>query len=95
MEEHMRIIEIDGRQLHSREALHQLLQDKLQLGEHYGRNLDALWDALTGEVHMPLTIYWSFLDSTREMLGDYADQVIDVMREAQQEMHDFTLELRP
>ncbi|WP_427050672.1 barstar family protein [Paenibacillus sp. TC-CSREp1] len=91
----MRIIEIDGRQLHSREALHQLLQDKLQLGEHYGHNLDALWDALTGEVSMPLTIHWSFLESSREMLGDYVDQVIDVMHEAQQEMHDFTLELRP
>ncbi|GGH52246.1 putative ribonuclease inhibitor YrdF [Paenibacillus silvae] len=91
----MRIIEIDGRQLHSREALHQFLQEKLQLGEHYGRNLDALWDALTGEVQMPLTIHWSFLDSTREMIGEYADQIIEVMREAQQEMPDFTLELRP
>ncbi|MCK6073467.1 barstar family protein [Paenibacillus silvae] len=90
----MRIIEIDGRQLHSREALHQFLQEKLQLGEHYGRNLDALWDALTGEVQMPLTIHWSFLDSTREMIGEYADQVIEVMREAQQEMPDFTLELK-
>ncbi|PYE47976.1 barstar family protein [Paenibacillus barcinonensis] len=89
----MRIIEIDGRQLHSREALHQLLQDKLQLGEHYGCNLDALWDALTGEVRMPLTIHWSFLDTTRELLGDYADQVVEVMHEAEQEVDGFTLEL--
>ncbi|WP_434751190.1 barstar family protein [Paenibacillus amylolyticus] len=89
----MNNIQIDGRHLINRETLHQLLQDKLQLGEYYGHNLDALWDALTGEVHMPLTIHWIFFESSREMLGDYADQVLDLMREAEQEIDGFTLEL--
>lgn len=91
----MNIILIDGRDPHNREELHQLLQDKLRLHEHYGHNLDALWDALTGEVMMPLTIRWSFFDACRETLGDYADQVVEVMREAEQEIDGFILELLP
>ncbi|MGO4528093.1 barstar family protein [Paenibacillus sp. 2TAF8] len=89
----MNIIEIDGRYLLNRESLHELLQDKLQLDEHYGHNLDALWDALTGAVSMPLIIRWSYFESCRETLGDYADQVLDLMREAEQEIDEFTLEL--
>ncbi|MEK3823366.1 MULTISPECIES: barstar family protein [Paenibacillus] len=89
----MNIIQIDGRYLLNRESLHQLLQDKLQLDEYYGHNLDALWDALTGEVKMPLTIRWSHFDISREKLGDYADQVLDLMREAEQEIEEFSLEL--
>ncbi|KAA8783603.1 ribonuclease inhibitor [Paenibacillus sp. 4624] len=89
----MNIIQIDGRYLLNRESLHQWLQDKLQLDEHYGHNLDALWDALTGEANMPLTIRWSHFDISREKLGDYADQVVDLMREAEQEIDEFTLEL--
>ncbi|MBY0204080.1 MULTISPECIES: barstar family protein [Paenibacillus] len=89
----MNIIQIDGRYLLNRESLHKLLQDKLQLDEHYGHNLDALWDALTGEVKMPLTIRWSHFDISREKLGDYADQVLDLMREAEQEIDEFSLEL--
>lgn len=89
----MNIIQIDGRYLLNRESLHQSLQDKLQLHEHYGHNLDALWDALTGEVRMPLTIRWSHFDISREKLGHYADQVVDLMRQAEQEIDEFTLEL--
>ncbi|WP_145330714.1 barstar family protein [Paenibacillus xylanexedens] len=89
----MNIIQIDGRYLLNRESLHQSLQDKLNLDEHYGHNLDALWDALTAEVKMPLTIRWSHFDISREKLGDYAEQVVDLMREAEQEIDEFTFEL--
>lgn len=89
----MNIVQIDGRSLHDRETLHLVLQDKLQLDEHYGHNLDALWDALTGEVHLPLTIRWLHYESCKNVLGDYADQVVEVMQEAQQEVDGFTLEL--
>ncbi|WP_128101828.1 barstar family protein [Paenibacillus sp. DCT19] len=90
----MNIIQIDGEQLSARDELHDMLQAQLELGEHYGRNLDALWDCLTGEVSMPLTIQWFHFEKSRQVLGGYADQVIDLMREVEEEIEGFSLELK-
>jgi len=39
-------------------SVHHWLADKLSLPQHYGHNLDALWDCLTGELALPLSIVW-------------------------------------
>ena len=49
----MRELRIDCRQLTDREGTHTYLQRVLPLPEHYGRNLDALYDCLT---EMPDTV---------------------------------------
>ncbi|PQP81440.1 barnase inhibitor [Paenibacillus sp. PCH8] len=90
----MRIIQIEGEHLHGKKELHRVLQDKLELGNHYGANLDALWDCLTGAVAMPLTIQWTDFEKSKASLGDYADQVIELMREVEEEVEGFTLDLK-
>ncbi|WP_433753672.1 barstar family protein [Paenibacillus amylolyticus] len=86
-------IQIDGYNIHSKEELHQVLQNQLELDENYGGNLDALWDVLTGAVSMPLTVQWLGFEKSKEILGDYADQVIELLRDVEAEIQGFTLEL--
>lgn len=43
----MRVIELDAEKLNDRKESHIYLAKKLNLPEHYGRNLDALYDCLT------------------------------------------------
>ena len=43
----MTTVVVDGGLMTSREAAHDLLAARLGLPEYYGRNLDALYDALT------------------------------------------------
>lgn len=43
----MRVVELTGVVAADRDQLHSVLQEKLQLPEWYGRNLDALYDVLT------------------------------------------------
>ena len=43
----MRVVELTGAVAADRDKLHSVLQEKLQLPEWYGRNLDALYDVLT------------------------------------------------
>lgn len=43
----MRVI-LDCEKLSSRRSAHKYLQEKLCLPEYYGKNLDALFDCLTG-----------------------------------------------
>lgn len=38
---------IDGRRMQSSDAMHEHLKARLRLPDSYGRNLDALWDALS------------------------------------------------
>ena len=43
----MRVVELTGAMAADRDQHHSVLQEKLQLPEWYGRNLDALYDVLT------------------------------------------------
>lgn len=90
----MRIVTINGGIIRGREDLHNTLQAELELGTTYGKNLDALWDALTGWIQLPLTLVWLDFESSRTYLGDYADELLELLREAEQELDGFIFEIR-
>lgn len=61
---------------------------------HFGRNLDALWDVLTGEVAGPLEIVWEESEQAQANLGvDYAKLII-LFNDLAAERDDFTFTLR-
>lgn len=84
----MRKILIDGRDFENIEVLHDVLKDKLDFPNYYGRNLDALWDCLTGWVDLPLTLVLINFEFSKKFLGSYADDVLEVLLEAQEELED-------
>ena len=78
----METIVIDGQSMTSREAVHDRLAVCLDLPEHYGRNLDALYDCLT-ERALPARLevrhtaeleasLWTDAQALRETLEDAA-----------------------
>lgn len=67
----MKKITINGKRLKSREALHEYITKKLNFPEHYGNNLDALYDCLS-EIGTPLNIIIKNMDILEEELGQYA-----------------------
>ncbi|TDU09975.1 barstar family protein [Bacillus subtilis] len=84
----MRKIIIDGRDFENIEVLHDVLKDKLDFPNYYGRNLDALWDCLTGWVDLPFTLVLINFEFSKKFLGSYADDVLEVLLEAQEELED-------
>ncbi|GIP24350.1 barstar family protein [Paenibacillus sp. J22TS3] len=87
----MHSITLDGRQLHTREDLHAALREALDLPSHYGNNLDALWDCLTGWVEMPVTIRWVHYEESEKKLGEYSQLVLQLFKEAEEEIPGFQL----
>ncbi|KIU12962.1 hypothetical protein SC09_Contig17orf00087 [Bacillus subtilis] len=79
---------IDGRDFENIEVLHDVLKDKLDFPDYYGGNLDALWDCLTGWVDLPLTLVLINFEFSKKFLGSYADDVLEVLLEAQEELED-------
>lgn len=70
------------------------LARQLAFPPHFGRNLDALWDVLTGEVAGPFEIVWKESAQAQANLGvDYA-KLVTLLNDLATERDDFTFTLR-
>lgn len=85
----MKRVAIDGRTIAGEDGLHDLLARELGLPAHYGRNLDALWDCLTGEVPLPLEIVWTHVSAARRRLGERAERWLELFRDAAERIEGF------
>lgn len=74
---------LEGSKFKDKEALHENLKRELKLPDYYGENLDALWDCLTTDVKLPITIEWVDFQISRKLLGDYAESTLEVFRDAE------------
>ena len=71
---------LDGRNMTTRGDLHDVLTEKFDLPEHYGRNLDALNDCLSS-LNKREEISIVHAGKMREALGGYAEKFIEVLEE--------------
>ncbi len=86
----MKIV-IEGQDMKNINDFHLYLKETLGFPEYYGMNLDALWDMLTSWVDLPLTIEWKNFESSENNLRDDAFRILDVFKEAEQEIDGFKL----
>ncbi len=73
-----------GKEIKSQEELHQLLAEKLQFPDHYGCNLDALYDCLC-ERREALELIIEESAALQEQLSDYAGKFFRVLQDASEE----------
>ena len=78
----MKIVVIDGRKMTDRETAHTYLKRKLELPEHYGKNLDALFDCLC-EMN-GTQIILTYVSEMKDSLRRYADNIINVFEAAEE-----------
>ncbi len=77
------IATIDGRQIKDEEDFHHIIKQVLDFPDFYGENLDALWDCLTGFIEVPTTVIWMNFKLSRENLGQRAEQIVEVFKDAE------------
>ncbi|MDO4739722.1 MAG: barstar family protein [Eubacteriales bacterium] len=70
---------VDGSKMVDRETAHDELARALSLPEHYGRNLDALWDCVCT---MEADIVLENAAAMRDALGVYGKKIISVFTDA-------------
>jgi ribonuclease inhibitor len=73
--------------------VHELIKKELELPEFYGCNLDALWDSITGLMHVPATIKIIFKPETvaAQKFAEEIEKIIQVFQEAEEEYHQIKL----
>ena len=69
-----------------------LLKD---MPEHFGRNLDALWDVLSTDFKGPFEIIWNNADASKKSMGKDFDRVVKLLRDMEKERIDFKLKIDP
>ena len=75
---------IDGAEIKTRDALHDVFQTRLALPEYYGRTLDALYDCLT-DVNEDLELHLLHAATMAEHLGLYAQVLRRMLDDACEE----------
>ncbi len=78
---------IDFLEIGDYEDFYAQLKEKLPLPEHFGDNLDALFDVITGELEMPLHL--EFVNMSVEQLEIFED-LLTTLEDAEDEVEDFT-----
>jgi ribonuclease inhibitor len=90
---------IEGMNISSEDDFHDAIAEGLALPHWYGRNLDALWDVLTGMVGRPLKMVWTNADHSKKSLPRF-EKIISLLRDVEvqdrqlQRSDPFTLEIR-
>ena len=78
---------IDFLEIGDYEDFYAQLKEKLTLPEHFGDNLDALFDVITGELEMPLHL--EFVNMSVEQSEIFED-LLTTLEDAEDEVEDFT-----
>lgn len=83
----MKTIYIDFLEIGDEEDFYTQLKEKLSLPDHFGDNLDALYDSITGDLELPLHI--EFVNMTVDQLETFED-LLTTLEDADEEVEDFS-----
>ena len=83
----MTTIKLDFTEIADQEDFYAALKENLSLPEHFGDNLDALFDYITGAAEMPLQIEFYYMSV--DQLEEFED-LINTLEDAEEELEDFT-----
>lgn len=88
----MKTVNIDGKNMLTREAAFKTLKRELALPERCGNNLDALWDVLT-ELSQPIQLNFAHSEDMVEALAPYGIKLLQTLIEASIKNPNFKLNI--
>ncbi len=84
---------LNGSTIGSLDDLYDRISILIDLPEHFGRNLDALWDVLSTDVKGPFEIIWKHADNSKKLMGKDFDRAVKLLQELEKERDDFKLKI--
>ena len=87
------VIILDGKAMTDRPGTHSYLAQRLELPVWYGRNLDALYDLLTG-IGQDTQIILEDPAAVIDNLGKYGEALLSTLQEAAEENPNLTITLK-
>ncbi len=81
----MKQVKFDFERIGSMGDFYTIAQRELNLPNHFGNNLDALWDCITGDIALPLSV--QFVNMSMSQLETF-DKLLQLFEEAAEELSD-------
>ncbi len=82
-------IKLPGKSISSLDEFYSQITKKLLFPEHFGRNLDALWDVLTTDVQGPVELAWEDSEVSKKAMGKDFEKVAALLKDVEKERDDF------
>jgi ribonuclease inhibitor len=82
-------IKLPGRSINSLDEFYSEIAKKLRFPEHFGRNLDALWDVLTTDIKGPVELAWEDSERSKKSMGKDFEKVVALLRDVEKGREDF------
>ena len=82
-------VRLAGKSIRSLDEFYGEIAKKLRFPEHFGRNLDALWDVLTTDIKGPLELAWEDSELSKKSMGKDFEKVAALLRDVAKERKDF------
>lgn len=87
-------VTIDACEFNNVEEFHELIKEKMNFSEDYDDTLEALWDHLVHKCKSKVALYWLDYETSQAILGDDAKALLDLFKEADEELTYFHFELQ-
>jgi len=84
---------LNGSAIRSLDDLYDRISTLIDLPEHFGRNLDALWDVLSTDIEGPFEIIWKHAENSKKFMGKDFDRAVKLLQELEKERDDFKLKI--
>ncbi len=82
-------IKLPGKSISSLDEFYGEIAKILRFPEHFGRNLDALWDVLTTDIKGPVELAWEDSEVSKKSMGKDFEKVAALLRDVEKEREDF------
>lgn len=73
------IIELDGLSISTEQELHKQISSSFSVTQHYGNNLNALWDLLSTDAERPIELIWINSTHSEELMGDSYRKILIIL----------------
>lgn len=87
------VVNLDGSRINTVDDFHHQIAKVMDFPDYYGKNLDALWDCLTGDVDADVRLVWKQHHLSKTNLGDGFGKIIRIFEDLKAECPGFELEL--
>lgn len=88
----MATITLDAKLMKDVKSTHNYLKEKFNFPYYYGENLDALYDCL-GDIMEETVIELENSQSLKDNLGDYAEKILSIFRNLEEDYMNFKFEI--
>jgi len=89
----MKTIILNGKDITTEEIFHEKISKLLEFPDFYGKNLDALWDLMSGHIDTNIILIWKDHQIAKKSFPKTFDDIVETFKEVKKLWENFEYRL--